>query len=455
MTLATRKKKPAPAAEQPADMSAATEPSVRVFTTWTPDLIRSAERQADNGNLRAAANLCDWLLADERLGGVVDARVQGLLGLRPRFEKAGDRRRSTRAANALELGEDWWTGYPESQACQILSWGIVLGLGPAQHSWTLRKDHGGRVLPMPKFWHPQSMRWDWGLRKWFTRTGDSIQEIEFTPGNGQWMLHTPYGDNRPWSMGRWRGLARWALLKEYAMQDWARHSEKGSVLVATHDKASGSGKENRRQLAEEIYALGRDGVVVMPTGFDLKLVEATADTEAIYLAQINAADKAYAVSIRGGNLTTDVGDAGSKAAAEVQERTGDFVKLRWDAETWSTTVHDQSLTKWAEYNFGDPNLAPWPEYPVAPQRNLNNWALTISSAVKAATEIEAQGYELDRAAFLEEFELEEFVKPGKKPEPAKPADATKPGDDSDAEEKDDKAPTQTGEAKPAPQPASN
>lgn len=35
------------------------EPSSRVYLTWTPEMLRSAEVLADGGNLRVAADLCE------------------------------------------------------------------------------------------------------------------------------------------------------------------------------------------------------------------------------------------------------------------------------------------------------------------------------------------------------------------------------------------------------------
>jgi hypothetical protein len=428
------KKKPRPL---DGDQTAIVEPTVRVFTTWTPALIRQAEMAADNGNLRPAANLCDWLLADDRIRAVLDSRVKTLLGLEPQFEKAGDRRRSGRAVKALEVGEDWWVSYPESTSWLLIAWGLLLGIGPAQHAWTSPDGHGGRIMPSPEFWHPQHLRYDTLLRKWFTRTGDLGTEIEFTPGDGTWVAHMPYGTHRPWSMGLWRGLARWALLKTYAIQDWAKHSEKASLLVARYDGNQASTKSVRAELASDLNGRGSSAVAVLPDNFDIKLVESVANTKNLYEAQIYMADKAIAIAVRGGNLTTDT-EGGSKAAAEVQERTGDFVNLRFDAETFSSTIHDQSLTWWAEFNFGDSKLAPWPNYPVAPQRNLKQFAESVTAAVEALTAAEARGLDVDRQAFIEEFELQEFMGPGKKPEPVAPAapaaDSAKPAESKPADE---------------------
>jgi phage gp29-like protein len=435
----------------PADTRAATEATVRTFCEWTPARLRNAERAAESGNLRDAANICEWLLSDDRIRGVLSARIQGLLGLVPSFEKAGDRRRSGRAIKALEADDDWWVSYPESEAWLMIAWGLLLGVGPGRHQWLSPEGHGGRVLPCPRFWHPQNLRFDWQTRQWYMRlqygtdTAGTVEE-QVVAGDGTWILHTPYGANRPWAMGLWRGLAWWKLLKEMARGDWANHSEKASTLVAESDpKISPTSKPQRDDLASSIYDRGREAVVVLPPGFSLKLVESVANTKNLYEAQIAMADMAFAITIRGGNLTTNT-EGGSKAAAEVQERTGDFVNLRFDAETWSTTLNSQSLPWWAEFNFGSAELAPWPDYPIAPQRNLLEYGQTVMQAINTLDRAEQIGLDVDRQAFIEEFELQEFLKPGKRPPIMAPVKPPAPMGES-------AAPAEPATADPSPAPS--
>jgi phage gp29-like protein len=241
-----------------------------------------------------------------------------------------------------------------------------------------------------------------------TFSGASTEQ-ELVPGDGQWILHTPYGSHRPWSLGLWRGLAPWVLLKNYARSDWARHSEKSALLVATSDKDVISSVEKRRQLAQDIYDRGRESVCALPAGFKLELVAAEANTYQLYSHQIAMADTAMAIQIRGGNLTTEV-QSGSRAAAEAQERLGDEVKRRFDAQSVSTTIHDQSLVPWAEHNFGSGDLAPWPVYPTGPSRDLKQRAQMLEKVALAGRELVGLGFEIDAQAFIEEFELNSFVK---------------------------------------------
>jgi hypothetical protein len=423
--VASKKNQPKPT-PRPDDERLAVEPSVRVFTRWSPQVIQSAEIAADGGDLTQAARVVSWLLTDDRIRGCLNARIQALLGLVPGFEKSGDRRRAGTAIKALEAGEDFWASYPESELWLMLAWGLMLGVAPMRHQPRFDDDHGGRLLPCPEFWHPAAgLRQDRQTGEWKIRVAragnDYGAEETIVPGNGTWVLHTPYGKHRPQDLGLWRQLCWWKLLKDYGRSDWARNMEKGSLLVLTQSVVQQNApgqlantQAQRDNSAANLYQRGKDAVAALPTGADLKLVETSGKAQELYSSGVEMANDAFAVAIRGGNLTTSV-EGGSKAAAEVQERTGDFVNLRWDAESLSTTLHDQTLVWWAAWNFGDRRLAPWPDYPVAPQRNLKNYAEVITAFVDATERLEDRGFELDRQKALDEFELSEFVAPGKKP----------------------------------------
>lgn len=400
---------------------------VRVYTEWTPLMLRSAERQAEQGNLQTAVSICDWILTDDRVAASLSARVEQLMGLEPTFE-AGTGKRAAAAAKALEADEDWWESYPESELTQLHTWGLVLGGGLGHHNWEEREDHGGRLLPKPTFWHPQRLRFDWPTRQLLVRDA-SDTELVVVPGDGEWILHAPYGQQRFWAYGLWRRLARLVLLKQYAIGDWGRHSEKGSLLVATSLKST---QQQRQELAQDLAGAGEDPVVALPDGFDLKLVEVAANTQAIYDAQIKMANEAIAITIRGANLSTNV-EGGSRAAAETQKKTGDDAKLRFDASALTTTIHDQSLVWWAEFNFGDPKLAPWPMYPVEPDEDMGQRATMISTLAEGLTKLDTLGYDFDLKVLQEEFGLTFITgrpRPTRVPEPKLPgaAPGAKPGE---------------------------
>jgi phage gp29-like protein len=433
-------------------------PSVRSFTTWTPALLRSALSTADGGHLRSLAELCDALLGDDRIAGVFETRMGGLLALTPSFEAAGDGRRKSRAVRALEADEDWWEIAPEDELYKILVWGRLLGIAPYQHAW---KDHQGRKIPSIRFWHPSHLRWDVQGERWLTRISangyDTGTEVEITPGDGQWGLYTPYGPDRPWASGLWRGLSRFWLLKSYAIDDSGRLGERAITLVGTTGPGpEGPNNEQREELAHDLYSLARDGAIVLPPACDAKLLEVAAGTAEIYQRQIEAANNAFAINVLGQNLTTEV-TGGSFAAASVHGKV-ELQRLRADAQAASTTLHDQTLEWWAEFNYGDRKLAPWPMWPTDPPADnaavVKTW-LDFGAALSA---FQGAGLRVDALAMAEKLGVPlldeaavEDTDPGSKDErekkaaeiaeAMKPADPEPEGDDdAGAEDEDEAAP---------------
>jgi phage gp29-like protein len=352
----------------------------RKFVDWTPGLLRAAEKTADSGMLRLAADLCDDIMADDRVQGVLGTRVQGLLKLPLTFhsEGADSDEEATREEEALD--KDFWKALPETELRQFMSWGVLLGVGVGELVW----EHvGERVVPRLKVWHPRWLRYDWHSREW-KLTVDDGTELVITPGDGKWAMYTPYGSRRPWAGGVWRALGLLWLVKRFAMQDWARYSEAHGSATKVGYAPAGVKAETRKELAADLDALVQGGSIALPPGYDIKVVEASAKTWDTFQAQIGLANTSAAIAITGQNLTTEVGGGSFAAAAVHQVVRHDLIE--GDSQTLSTTLHEQVLSWWAEFNFGDGTLAPWPMWDVAPPEDTKAKAdnlRTFGEAVNA------------------------------------------------------------------------
>lgn len=435
------------------------QPSVRAQTLWTPALLRAVLVQADGGTFRQLADLCDTLLSDDRIQTVAASRVGGLLGLPLSFEVGARRSKSSRPARALiralEDDAEWFAMAPEAEQYQILTWAQTLGFCWAQKVY--RQGRNGRLLPTLQFWHPRHVRYEHDTGRWFTRLADDgDREAEMREGDPQWFFYSPYGTFRSWANGLWRGLARWWLLKSYAIDDWGRHSEKAAQWVIT--TGMGVDPNLRKELASDISRLGRDAAVGLPPGFDVKLIEASANTRQIYEAQIEVANTGFAVTYLGQNLTTEV-HGGSFAAAQVHDK-GAGHRIRSDNESWSTACHNGLLRDWAALNYGDPELAPWPLRDTDEPEDEKARAdvlVAITTAVKNAGDA---GLQLDTEKLQDQFPGLPLAEgedgkplPIKKPKPPpapKPQEPPKPeGDQQDQEQGGEAKP---GEGEPAPKP---
>lgn len=347
------------------------EPFARTFCEWDTTAVASARLLADGGNLRAMADLVDELRADDRIGGVLQQLSLALLGLPLTFEASGDGRKRNKVVRAVESDDDWWDMTSEADLADLFEWGLVAGVGLAELVYPPNANDFGRVVPRLKVWHPRWLRWDWQKRSWWLWTDESA-EIEITPGDGKWLMFTPFGRHRPWARGLWRRLAKRWLLKTFAITDWARHSEMHGLPLRVGTTPESSTPEQREAYADELDELGRDTSIVLPPGYALEFKEAVARTWEMFPKQIESADLAIAIAVLGQNLTTEV-QGGSLAASEVH-RVVKAELLRFYAEGFATCLHDQLLEPWAEINFGTRALAPWP-----------NWALPKPAPAPAPT----------------------------------------------------------------------
>lgn len=389
------------------------QPSSRVFTQWTPPLLQSAFAAAEAGHVRSAADLCDGMLADSRIGSAFETRVGGLLGLPLSFDaSSGDGRKRKKAVKALEAGEDWWAAFPEPELKQLIIWGLMFGASFGQLHPT---DHDGRYVPRLEFWHPRNTRYDWPSRQWMAKIEGAARETPITPGDGQWIVYAPYGNYRPWASGIWRGLSRWWLLKSFAQDDSGRRSEQSgtTVIEATEDSAH----ELRKQLASDLAQAARDAVVVLPNGFKLSMLSSKETIKENQAVIVELADTAISIAILGQNLTTEI-KGGSLAAAQVHAKV-EVQRIRADAETASTVLHDQALEWWAEFNFGQRNLAPWPCWDTDPPTDQNERAGVLKTLGEALTSFSALGYEIDPEQIEEDFGVK--LKKLAPPPPPKPA----------------------------------
>ena len=394
------------------DYQPISQPSVRSGYLWTPAHLRAMQLQADSGDLTRLGDLCEQMIADDRIGELLESLAGDVLGCELSFEKTprmvvGD------AEKGDELETDWPIGYDDDELTSLSIWTLVTGIGFGKHErWV---ENESRIVPQLKWWHPRQFTFrqpkgatqHW-KRQWHVRDHDGII-TPVTPGDGTWVMLTRRGEFRPWANGLWRGLAPWWLLKQYAISDWGVHSEKTSKLVVTAEE--GVTSDQRKAIAKYVYEASKDAVISLPVGFDMKLIETAANTQQIYDAQIKAADEGFAIAILGQNLSSNV-QGGSRAAAEVHERKENR-KVRWLGKLLTKGLHDQSLSWWAEYNFGDRSLAPYPHWHTEPPEDYAAKATGLKTLADGLVSLKAAGYKLSTEDLEEDFgvELEELPDP--------------------------------------------
>lgn len=368
----------------------ATELSAWGRTDWAPADLTTAWRMAQSGNLTLAAELVDAMLADDRIQATLGTRVRGLLGLPLVFEPANNREGKS---IATALGGDFWSFAPEESLYQLISWGLLLGVGLARLDW--QEGESGRLLPLLEVWHPRNLRYDPQRGAWQIAAREGTLE----PRPGAWWLYTPYGPRRPWAGGLWRALAVPWLVKSDAIRYWARDNEVGALRVGS---ASGpTTPEAREQLARDLAELGSSTGIALPEGYSLQILSPDGEVWRSKQTAIGWANVALATAILGQNLTSEVQGA-SFAAARVHDAVRRDL-LEADAEGLATSIRGAVLEYWAEFNYGDARLAPWPRWETTPPEDRAQQADTLSKLAQAVATLTQAGAPVDVSTLLEAY----------------------------------------------------
>lgn len=359
---------------------------------WTPAGARLAMREADNGQLRLAAQLCQAIRGYGVASGVLSTRTHGMFRMPIKFsgpQELVTALRGTRTSYAAhddvvetEVEGDFWRMFPEAELAKLTSWGILLGAGvgelvpPEEQSPPRRRGLGERYVPTLRTWESEWLRYDWTRRKWFLTTAQG--EIEVTPGDGRWILYLPYGASNPWLHGAWRAAGLAYVLAQIAIYDRARHSEVLGSAARVGMAPKGASERQRERLRQQIKAMSRDNVFVMPEGWELRMVEAVGRTWDIYSDTIKWAEREIEIVLAGQTVTTE-GNSGIGESDVWSDIKGDFIQFT--AESLATTIHDQGVAPWAEINYGARDAAPWARWNL--QRPKDRKALAEAAAAEA------------------------------------------------------------------------
>lgn len=386
------------------------EQPARSVTEWTPAMVKAALRDADSGSLARPADLVEAMMGDDRVTGVLSTRTHGLLALPLSYyggsKSACKALEGTRAVaqRQAEPG-DWIRMFPENELAHLLAWGILLGVGLAERVFPAERATGEREVPTIRVWHPRWLRFEYTTRRWLLTTADG--EIEIQPGDGKWILYLPYGSSRPWSHGAWRACAFAWVLKQFALHDRARHSEILGSATRVGVVPGSAAPEKKKAFLADLRRMGRNTSMVLPEGFDLKMVEATGRTWEIYGAQVEWADRAIAISLAGQFVTTEgtKGFSNGNIHADIK-----LDLIKFTAESLITCLHDQGVVPWAVDNFGKADAAPWAQFDTSPPEDKKATAealLTIGSAITTIDgALAASGARVDARAVVDRFGVE-------------------------------------------------
>jgi hypothetical protein len=358
----------------------------RPSSEYTAKRRRMALDEADCGRLMPGADL--WRASLTEFGtssGIVSTVSHGILGLPLNLH--GDPEQVSALEDIDGTPGDYSLLFPESEAAQVFLDGIGLGVGLGQMLEPKTREVSDRHVPRMRWWHPRWLRQEPVSRAWYLMTRDG--EVEIKPGDGEWILFTPYGEIEPWSKAPWIFSTLAFIFARDAAFDRQRHSEVCSpVRVMRATKATT--KNSREKTKRLLDRMQRDNRFVLPEEYEYKLVESTGKIADIYQAIIDWAVKEWAVGWTGQTVTTDGGKAFSNTT--IHDRIARD-KLRFYAKVWYECLRSQYLRIWAWENFGSCH-PPTGGYNVDPPEDIAakgtarvQWAQGIIQVSAAAKEI--------------------------------------------------------------------
>ena len=359
----------------------------RPSSEYTAKQRRRAIDEADSGHLMLAADL--WRAALTEFGtssGIASTISHGILGLPLNLH--GDPAQVSALVDGDGSPGDFGQMFPESEASQVFLDGIGLGVGLGQRIVCDGREIGSRNVPRMRRWSPRWLRQDRWSRAWYLAT--TTGEVEVKPGDGEWILFTPYGELEPWQSAPWLFVTLAFVFMRDAAFDRQRHSEVcAPVRVMRSEKPTTT--QARRRSLKLLEAMQRDNKFVLPEQFKYELVESTGRIADIYQMIIDWAVKEFEVGWTGQTATT--GDAkGFLTDNSIHQRIARD-KLRFYAKVWYDCLRSQALTHWAWENFGSCH-PPTGGYNVDPPEDIAakgtarvQWAQGIIQQSQAAKEI--------------------------------------------------------------------
>jgi phage gp29-like protein len=386
-------------------------PPQPALSVWNVAKVKGALAAHERGDFQASSLLAQAMDRSPRIFAALNTRILAVLGL-PFSVKPSAANKQRGGPIAARFATAWPRVAPKRVLSQLLRWELTLGVALAEQIYETRGPDGWvpRLRPV----HAFHVRWHEALERWQVQTKAGLVTIE--PGDPHWVLFTRTAE-QPWMGGLVRVLGLEDSLRNYAIRDWGRRSEKHGLPLALAKVPAQASDADKDRFFDDVSNLGTESTVLAAQGatdqesFDIELIEVADSKGELFSALLDKVDSDVAIATLGQNLSTEV-KGGSFAAAKAHERVrADYLEA--DAGLIDETLCEQVARPWAAYNFGDSRLAPEPFHDPAPPEDQSAKATTLNTLGDALAKLAAAG--VDTGPVIDAFGLK------RAPESAAPA----------------------------------
>lgn len=393
-----------------------TSPIAMSQTRWTLASEEQILAAADSGQLQPLGRFCEALRGNGLIAGILLTRTAGLFRLPVLF--SGDEELCAELKGTDGDDGAFARMAPVTELCKLTRDGILGGQGIGEMVES-EEDPGGD--PVLHTLDPQWLSYQHSTDQWFYTTATGREEV--IPGDGRWVLHLPYGSERPWTEGSWRQLCEPFVSRKIATLDRGRYS--GSLAQGIRVATVGKDATDRsaRQLLQQLQDMARNAVAVLREGQDIKMVESNGRGFEVWTKMRAEAGEEFMIALAGQVVTTQ-GSTGFGEGNIFADIKADLIQDT--AEKIASTIHRQILAPWVMRKRGAEAVArtPWARWDVTPPSAKKAKAETMAALgdgiSKADKALEPHGLRVKVAELATTYELPTEQLPAPPP-PAAPA----------------------------------
>lgn len=311
---------------------------------------------------------------------------------------------AARDVAAADFCRDVLNSLPFDRICEDLLDATLKGFAISEIVW---KRDGSRIVPADIVAHDQRRfvfdeNWRPRLLTWTNMNyGEELPDRKF-------IVHR-FGvkGNNPYGLGLGTRLFWPVLFKREGITFWLHFLEKFASPTVVGKTPYGTLTDEQSKLLNVLRSVRGSAAVTVPIGTDIEFLEAARSGSVSYQEFLGYWDKQISICVNGETLTTDIGNAGSKAASETHADMLDML-VDSDGDLQSDTLRQSALQWLVDYNYpgaGVPSV-----YRVRPSNEQAKAATRKARADAASAEHDALIKVIETAArFDDDTIAREFI----------------------------------------------
>ena len=321
--------------------------------------------ELDNGQFQNSGIQGDAILRNARIRGAYEQRLAGIFAAPLEMLTPKDTARCTAIADDVKAR--WPKMFPRAALEELHRYGISQGVGIAEKVWDTSTKPWTFTL---KVYSPRYYTWIWSSQSYYLTTYNGFLRIPRR--SRQWLIYTPYGYERAFLLGNIRALLDPFMFMSWNASDWGNYNEVYGRPIRKAIVPQQAKPTEEKKFVSDVATMNAGTVVKTKQDkdgnkYDIELVEAVSTGWKTFAEALEWSKSEVAEVLLGQTMSMDgQGGLGS------QEEPGKAVRAdirASDNEKLCECLKSQAVDDYVEFAYGDPEMAPTPNYLVAPRED--------------------------------------------------------------------------------------